>query len=129
MKKWLPIIAGVVLGALFIMASVVVLFNLVKAPPPPEGSPAAMFFGAIGPTGYLKFVKIFELVGGIFVMIPRVRNIGLLLLGPVIVNIIAFHTFIDDSKQLLNPMLDIIIVCALYLLWDARKKFSGLLNY
>lgn len=128
MKKVLPNIAGIVLGALFIMASVVVLFNLVKAPPPPEGSPVALFFGAIAPTGYLKFIKIFELTGGIVVMIPRMRNIGLLLLGPVIVNIIAFHTLIDTPKHLLNPMLDIIIVCALYLLWDARKKFSGLLN-
>ena len=87
-----------------------------------------MFFGAMAPTGYLKFVKIFELVGGIIVMIPRLRNIGLLLLGPVIINIIAFHTFVEDPEHLLNPMLIIIIVCALYLLWDARKKFAGLLN-
>jgi putative oxidoreductase len=128
MKKALPIIASILLGLCFIMASVIVLFNLVKAPPPPEGSPAAMFFGAIWPTGYLKFIKIFELVGGIVVMIPRLRNIGLLLLGPVIINIIAFHTFVEDPKHLLNPMIIIIILCALYLLWDARKKFAGLLN-
>jgi hypothetical protein len=25
-------------------------------------------------------------------------------------------------------MLDLIIVCALFLLWDARRKFAGLLN-
>ena len=74
MKKWLPIIAGILLGLLFVMSAVVVLFNLVKAPPPPEGSPAAMFFGAFATTGYLTFVKIFELVGGLFVMIPRLRN-------------------------------------------------------
>ena len=128
MKKYLPIIAGIVLGLLFVMASVVVLFHLVKPPPPPEGSPAALFFGALVPTGYMTFVKIFELTGGILVMIPRLRNLGLLLLGPVIVNIIAFHTFITHGEGLLNPMLDIIIVCALYLLWDARRKFSGLLN-
>ena len=128
MKKYLPIIAGIVLGLLFVMASVVVLFHLVKPPPPPEGSPAALFFGALVPTGYMTFVKIFELTGGILVMIPRLRNLGLLLLGPVIVNIIAFHTFITHGEGLLNPMLDIIIVCALYLLWDARRKFAGLLN-
>ena len=128
MKKYLPIIAGIVLGLLFVMASVVVLFHLVKPPPPPEGSPAALFFGALVPTGYITFVKIFELTGGILVMIPRLRNLGLLLLGPVIVNIIAFHTFITHGEGLLNPMLDIIIVCALYLLWDARRKFAGLLN-
>ena len=93
-----------------------------------DGTPAANFMAAFVPTGYVKFVKMFEFTGGLVVMIPRLRNIGLLLLGPVIVNIIAFHVLIDDPKHLLNPMLDIIIVCALYLLWDARKRFSGLLN-
>ena len=56
------------------------------------------------------------------------RAIGLLLLGPVIVNIVAYHVFVDDPMHLLNPMLVIIILCATYLLCDARGKFSGLLN-
>jgi hypothetical protein len=128
MKKCLPIAASIVLGLCFLAASVPVLFNLIKIPPMPEGTPAWHFMEAFVPTGYVKFVKLFEFVGGIIVMIPRLRNVGLLLLGPVIVNIIAFHVLIDDPKHLINPMLDIIIVCALYLLWDARKKFSGLLN-
>lgn len=129
MKKWPPIIAGVLLGLLFVMSAVVVLFNLVKAPPPPEGSPAAMFFGVFAPTGYLTFVKIFELVGGLFVMIPRLRNFGLLLLGPVIVNIVAFHLLIGGGfKDFLNPMLILTIVLPLYLLWVGRKGFGALLN-
>jgi hypothetical protein len=128
MKKYLPCIAGVLLGLCFLAASVPVLFNLIKIPPMPEGTPAWHFMEAFVPTGYVKFVKMFEFTGGIVVMIPRLRNVGLLLLGPVIVNIIAFHTLIDDSKQLLNPMLDVIIVCALFLLWEARRKFAGLLN-
>ena len=129
MKKWLPIVAGILLGLLFVMSAVTVLFNLVKMPPPPEGTPAAMFFGAFGPTGYLTFVKIFELVGGLIVMIPRLRNFGLLLLGPVIVNIVAFHIFIDGGfKDLLNPMILVMLVLALYLLWVGRRNFASLLN-
>ncbi len=130
MKKCLSCIAGVLLGLCFLAASIPVLLNLdfAKPPPMPEGSPTVHFMAAFGPTGYVKFVKIFEFLGGIIVIIPRLRNIGLLLLGPVIVNIIAFHILIDDPKHLINPLLDIIIVCALYLLWDARRKFSGLLN-
>lgn len=129
MKKNLPVIAGIVLGLLFVMSAVVVLFNLVKMPPPPEGTPTAMFFGAFGPTGYMTFVKVFELLGGVLVMIPRLRNLGLLVLGPIIVNILAFHIFVAGGfKDLLNPMLLIIIALALYLLWVGRKNFSGLLN-
>ena len=71
MKKCPPIIAGIVLGLLFIMASVMFLFKLAPEPKLPEGTPIAMFKGAFGPTGYMKFVKVFELIGGILVAIPR----------------------------------------------------------
>lgn len=129
MKKWLPIIAGIVLGLSFLMASVMFFLDLGPKPTFPDGSPIAHFMAAFGPTGYFKFVKIFELVGGLVVMIPRLRNFGLLLLGPVIVNIIAFHILIGGGfKDLLNPMLLVVVVLALYLLWVGRKKFASLLG-
>jgi putative oxidoreductase len=128
MKKYPPLIAGIVLGLLFIMSAVMVLFNLVKAPPPPEDSPAAQFFAAFGPTGYLTFVKVFELLGGVLVAIPRTRNFGLLVLGPIILNILAFHIFVTAGEGVFNPMILLIVALALYLLWVARKQFLGLLN-
>ena len=126
MKKFLPAAAGIILGLLFIMVAVVVLFNLMDAPPPPEGSPAAMFMGALGPTGYLTFVKILELAGGILVAIPKSRNIDLLILGPIIVNILAFHIFIMKGATLGDPMLIVIVLLALYLMWVERRAFCGL---
>ena len=133
MKKYLPCIAGVLLGLCFLMASVPILFNLYKPTPTPVAvTPIEHFMAVFWPTGYVKFVKMFEFFGGILVMIPRLRNIGLLLLGPVIVNIIAFHVLIADPNELLNFkqmwMLYVIILCALYLLGKARAKFAGLLN-
>jgi putative oxidoreductase len=126
--KYLPPIAGTLLGLCFLAASIPVLFNLMPIPKMPEGTPIAHFMAAFVPTGYIKFVKMFEFMGGLMVLVPRLRNIGLLLLGPVIINIIAFTTLVDDPRHLMNPLLDIIIVCALFLLWNARNKFSGLLN-
>jgi putative oxidoreductase len=130
MKKYPPIIAGILLGLMFVTFSIMFLLKIGPTPPPPpEGSPAAMFFGAFGSTGYMKFVKIFEFTGGILLIIPRLHNIGLLLLGPVIVNILAFHVFVGGGfKDLLSPMLIVIILLALYLLWCGRKNFAGLLN-
>ncbi len=124
--KHLPTVAGVLLGLLFIMSSVVVLFNLVQMPPPPEGTPAALFMGAFGPTGYMTFVKVIELIGGILVAIPRMRNFGLLLLGPILVNILAFHVFIMKGAGLFDPMLIVIVLLTAYLLWVGRKAFAGL---
>src|SRR5947209_921768 len=102
MKKVLPISAGVILGLLFVMSAIVVLFNLVTPPPPPKDSPIAMFMGAFATTGYLTFVKILELAGGILVAIPRTRNLGLLVLGPIIVNILAFTIFLAKGAGLLG---------------------------
>jgi len=126
--KYLPIVAGVILGLLFVMSSVVVLFHLVKMPPLPEGTPQAMFMGALGPTGYMTMIKVFELLGGVLVAIPRTRNFGLLVLGPIIINILAYHIFLTNREGLRDPMLIIIVVFALYLLWVGRKAFAGLLN-
>ncbi len=126
--KYLPTIAAVVLGLLFIMSSVVVLFNLVPMPALPAGTPAAMFMGAFGPTGYFAFVKVCELLGGILVAIPRTRILGLLVLGPILVNILAFHVFIMKGTTLLDPVLIAVVALALYLVWVGRKAFANLLN-
>jgi putative oxidoreductase len=126
--KYLPSVAGAVLGLLFMMSAVVVLFRLVPVPEMPAGTPIAMFMAAMAPTGYMTFIKVLELLGGVLVAIPRTRNFGLLVLGPIIVNILAFHLFITAGEGLFNPMLLVIVALALYLLWVARKQFLALLN-
>ena len=126
--KHLPTVAGILLGVLFVMSAVVVLFGLAPTPTMPEGTPMAMFMGAFGPTGYMTFVKVLELIGGILVAIPRTRNFGLLVLGPIIVNVLAFHAFITRGEGIFNPLLLLIVALALYLLWVGRKAFAGLLN-
>jgi len=121
-------IAGALLGALFLLASLMVLLHLAPMPPIPADTPAGHFMAAFGPSGYLTFVKVCELVGGLLVIIPFTRNIGLLVLGPVIVNILAFHIFITKGAGLEDPMLIAIVLLAAFLLWSGRKAFAGLLG-
>jgi putative oxidoreductase len=131
MKRYVPNIAGVLMGLCFLAASIPVLFHMAPQPKIPEGTSLYHFMAAFGPTGYFTFVKVFELIGGILVMIPRLRNIGLLVLGPIIINIIATNVFIMGIPHEVNAvvvMTILIIVCALILLWNARAKFGGLLN-
>lgn len=127
--KYAPPIAGGLLGLVFFAGGLMFLLNLIPAQPaPPEGSPIALFMGALVPTGYLTFVKVFEVLGGVLVAIPRTRNFGLLVLGPIILNILAFHLFITGGVGLFNPLLIVICLLALFLLWSGRKAFLGLLN-
>lgn len=125
--KHLPTIAGIVLGLLFVFSGVVVLFKLVPVPPIPEGTPIGHFMAAVGPTGYMTFVKVLEVVGGVLVAIPRTRNLGLLVLGPILVNILAFHGFVTAGQGLFSPMILIAVGLALYLLWVERGAFAALI--
>jgi hypothetical protein len=112
--KLIANIAGALLGLAFLFASLMVLLNMApEQPPPPEGSYAALFMGALAPSGYLHFVKVCELLGGVLVLIPKTRGAGLLLLGPIIVNIVAFHMFIMDGAGMTEPMLLGILALAL----------------
>lgn len=127
--KHLSTIAGILLGLAFVAFGGMFLLNMVPAQdPPPEGSLPALFMGAFYPSGYLHFVKVLEVIGGILVMIPLTRNIGLLVLGPIIVNILAFHVFILKGAMLVDPVLITITILALYLLWAGRAAFAGLLH-
>ncbi len=126
--RYIVAIVGAAFGLLFVYAAVMVLFGLAgEQPPPPAGSPAAHFFGAFGPTGWLTFVKVLELVGGVLVAIPRTRNVGLLVLGPIVVNILAFHVFVTKDG-LLQPMLIAITVMPLFLLLAEWRAFAFLVT-
>jgi putative oxidoreductase len=126
--KHAPTIAGGLLGLIFVVFGLNFFLKFIPIPSPPEGSHPAMFMGAMYLTGYLTFVKVLEILGGLLVAIPKTRNIGLLVLVPVIVNILAFHIFMLKGAALADPVVILITLLPIYLLWSARKAFAGLLN-
>ncbi len=127
--KYAANIAGGLLGLLFLIFGSNFFLNFITMPPGPhEGTPPAHFMAALYPTGYLAFVKVLEICGGVLIAIPKTRNIGLLVLGPIIVNIMCFHIFLMKGATLVDPINILISVLALFLLYCGRKSFSGLLN-
>ncbi len=128
MQNKITTIAGGLLGLLFILFGLDFFFGFMPKPPmPEEGSPAAMFFGAIYVSGFLAFVKVFEIIGGILVAVPKTRNFGLLVLGPIVINILAINTFISPGGLLQPPVIAIAMLSA-FLLWSGRESFAKLLN-
>jgi hypothetical protein len=126
--KYAGHLAAGVLGFVFISAGLTVLLKLVPMPPPPPAdTPAGMFMGAFGPTGYMTFVKLLEVLGGALVLVPRTRALGLMVLVPILVNIVAFHLFIMDGAGLFSPMLVAAVVAAAFLIWTLRRGIAGLL--
>jgi hypothetical protein len=122
-------LASVLLGLAFITFGANFFLNFIPMPPgPPEGSPPALFMAAMFPTGYLTFVKVLEIFGGLLVALPKTRNIGLLVLGPIIVNILAFHIFLTKGAGLTDPPILVISILSAFLLFTERKAWLGLLK-
>lgn len=126
--KYATLAASIILGLLFIMSAVVFFFNLIPMPEIPKDTPPYHFMAAFGPTGYMNFVKVFELLGGLFLLVPKTRNLGLLCIGPVLVNILAYHGFVMKGEGLANPMLIVICLLAAFLLWSERAKWKALVS-
>ena len=126
MKLITNIVAGL-FGLLFVFGGFFFFFGTLP-PGPPEDSLPGKFMAALGPTGYMAFVKVLELLGGALVAVPKTRNLGLLILGPIIVNILCFHGFVMKGEGLFSPVIVIIALAALFLVWSERRAFAGLVN-
>ena len=126
--KHLPKIAGALLGLAFIIFGLNFFFKFLPMDPPEKGTPPALFMAALVPTGFLAVVKVMEILGGIAVAIPKTRNLGLLLLGPVIVNILLFNALLTPGGAgLFQPPVIVIAVLGAFLLWVERRNWLGLL--
>ncbi|BDS08923.1 hypothetical protein NT6N_39630 [Oceaniferula spumae] len=127
--KHIPNIAGALLGLAFITFGLNNFLNFLTMPSGGEAGPhTAGFFISIGKSGYLDFIKVFEIIGGLLVAIPKTRNFGLLVLGPIVINIIAINVIIKGHGAVFAPPVIVVSVLSAYLLYVGRKKFLGLLN-
>jgi putative oxidoreductase len=124
-------IASILVCLVFLMASVPFFLGAVPEQKLPPG-PMLDFMNAAGPTGFMMFVKVFEFLGAILIVIPKTRNFGLLVLGPIIVNILAFNVLIAKGAGFADPMaatmILLITVLPLFLLWTDRQRWLGLLR-
>ncbi len=128
--KHAPNIAGGLLGLLFLTFGLNFFFNFIPMPadPSPADAPDKLFMAALFPTGYLAFVKVLEITGALLVAVPKTRAVGLLVLGPIIVNILAFHVFLTQGAGLFEPPVILITVLSLFLLFSERRAFAGLVK-
>jgi hypothetical protein len=98
--------------------------HFIPAPPPPEG-PARDFMTALLASHYLYIVGALQLAGGFLLFTGRWAPLGLTLLGPVIVNILAFHVLMAPAGL---PMAIVVSALALFLVWRYRENFAGLVR-
>jgi len=120
--KYVIIIARVLLGLVFAVFGSNAFLHFI--PMPPMQGPAGAFIGALVSSGLIYAIAALQVVGGLLLIIGgRFVPLGLTLLGPVIVNIVLYHIFLDPSGL---PMACVISILALFLLWVYRYKFPAI---
>lgn len=105
--KIASLISRLLLGVVFVVFGLNGFLHFIKAPMP-EGI-AGQFAGALFGTKYYVVIFGVQLIGGILFLVNRFVPLGVVLLGPIIVNILCFHGLLGA------PGLPMAIVVAL--LW------------
>src|ERR1051325_2771201 len=121
--KILIIIVRTLLGLAFVVFGLNAFLQFMKMPPP-QGL-AGVFRKALLVSHYFYVIAILQIVGGALLVLGRFVPLGLTLLGPVIVNILLYHIFLEPKGL---PAAMVVGALALFLLWAYRWAFRGLIQ-
>ena len=122
--KIATIIARNLLGVIFVVFGSNMFLHFIPMPPPSEG-PARDFMTTLFVSHYLYVVGALQVAGGLLLLTGRWLPLGLTLLGPVIVNILAFHVLMAPAGL---GMAILVSTLALFLVWRYRENFAGLVR-
>ena len=122
--KIATIIARVLLGLVFVVFGSNIFLHFIPMPPPPP-TLAGDFTKALFLSHYLHVVAVFQIVGGLLLLVGRFVPLGLVLLAPVIVNIDLVHILLEPSGL---PMAAVISILLVFLIWRYRDAFKGILS-
>ena len=122
--QYLTAIVRFLMGALFLLFGLNGFLHFLPQPKTmPEGSMA--FAGALMSTHYMfPLIMGTQLLVGVLLLLNLFVPLALALIAPVIVNIIAFHIFLDPAG--IGPGL-VVLAMEIYLAWAYRKAYRPML--
>lgn len=115
------LIARILLGLMFIVFGLNGFLNFLNMGPMPTGL-AGQFMGALIQSHYFWVVAALQVIGGVLLLAKRYVPLGLVLLGPVIVNILLYHIFLNPAGM---GMAIAVTVLWLIVFYDEREHFMS----
>ena len=120
--KIVTLIARILLGLVFLVFGLNGFLNFLNTGPAPTGL-AGQFLGALILSHYYWVVAALQIAGGALLLVNRFVPLALVLPGPIIVNIICFHVFMNPSGA---PPAAVVTVLWLIVFYRNRQHFSGI---
>lgn len=119
--KIIGIIARILLGAIFAFFGANLLFNFLHAPVPP--GILGQYMTALFASHYIIAIGLFQVIGGILLLVNRYVPLGLVILAPIIVNILLVHFLMAPSGI---PLACIVALLWALVYWRHRSAFRGI---
>lgn len=95
-------------------------------PNPEHTGAAGAYLGGLAAAGYMfPFIKGTELVVGVLLLANRFVPLALTVLAPVMLNIVAFHLFLEPAT-IVVPL--VLLALQLYLAYSYRTVFAPILT-
>jgi len=120
--KIVTLIARILLGLVFLVFGLNGFLNFLNTGPAPTGL-AGQFLGALILSHYYWVVAALQIAGGALLLVNRFVPLALVLLGPIIVNIICFHVFMNPSGAIPAAVVTVLWLIVFY---GNRQYFSGI---
>jgi putative oxidoreductase len=120
--KIVILIARLLLGLVFVVFGLNGFLNFLSMGPMPTGL-AGHFIGALFQSHYFWVVAGIQVVGGLLLLVNRFVPLALVLLGPVIVNILLYHLFLNPAGIALAILVTVLWFIVFY---GHRQYFSGI---
>jgi putative oxidoreductase len=93
--KIAALISRILLGIIFVFFGLNGFLNFLHAPPIP--GPAGQFLGLLVSSHYVVAISVVEVISALLLLSGQFLPLALVLLGPVLVNILLFHTFFQPA--------------------------------
>jgi putative oxidoreductase len=111
----------ILLGFVFAAAGVFSILKLGKMGGMPAD--ATTFLTLMVAHNYTVFVALVMLIGGLLILVGRFVPLGLVLLGPILVNILLFHILFHAPGIITGLVCTVLEV---FLIWAYRPSFRGI---
>ena len=111
--KYIPLVCRLLLGLIFFVFGLNSILHFIKLPYPTGD--ALTWMGIMAAHGYMTFVGVIMVIGGLLLLVGRFVPLALTLLAPIIVNILLYHALLwphGAALGILAAVLEIILLVA-----------------
>lgn len=118
--------ARTLLGLIYFIFGLNFFLHFIPMPPLEPGASTDFMTGLFQAGYFFPMLKGIEVVFGSFLLFRFFTPLSLLVLAPISLNILLFHTFLAPDGLLMSIF---IVILNSYLLWEHRNHFKSLLKH